>query len=177
MTFPVAFAAGLLIVSSAASAQQIAPQIGDAQIAAIVVTANQVDIDAGVVASAVATNPEVRKFAERMVTDHKSVNGSAAALATKLKLTPEENETSKSLKAGGEKNVEKLKALKGTAFDKAYIDHEVAYHAQVIEALDKILIPNAKNAELKALMVKVRPAFIAHLEHARQLQTSLKGGH
>ena len=176
MKFSVALSAGLLLVSSAAAAEQSNPQINDAQIAAIVVTANQVDIDAGVIATTASTNAEVRKFAERMVTDHKSVNASAAALASKLKLTPEENETSKSLKAGGQTNVATLKNLKGAAFDKAYIDHEVAYHAQVIEALDKTLIPNAKNAELKALLVKVRPAFIAHLEHARQLQAS-KGGH
>jgi putative membrane protein len=66
--------------------------------------------------------------------------------------------------------------LKGTAFDKAYVDHEVAYHAQVLEALDKTLIPGARNAELKALLVKVRPAFAAHLEHAKQIQKSLAGG-
>jgi putative membrane protein len=63
--------------------------------------------------------------------------------------------------------------LKGAAFDKAYVDHEVAYHQQVIDAIDKTLIPSASNAELKALLVKVRPAFIAHLEHARHLQGTL----
>jgi RNA polymerase sigma factor (sigma-70 family) len=105
---------------------------------------------------------------------HKGVNKSAVDLVTKLKVTPQENDTSRALKAGGEKNVANLKKLKGAAFDKAYIDHEVAYHAQVLEALDKTLLPNAKNAELKALLVKVRPAFVAHLEHARHLQSSLK---
>jgi putative membrane protein len=69
--------------------------------------------------------------------------------------------------------VASLKTLKGAAFDKAYIDHEVAYHQQVLDALDKTLIPNAQNAELKALLVKVRPAFVAHLDHAKQLQSSL----
>lgn len=172
MKLSVALVAGLLVVGQVAHAQQI----NDAQIAAIVVTANQVDIDAGTLASTSATNPEVKKFGERMVTDHKGVNQSATALATKLKLTPEENDTSKALKAGGEKNVAKLKTLKGAAFDRAYIEQEVAYHGQVIEALDKTLIPNAKNAELKALMVKVRPAFVAHMEHAKQIQATLKGG-
>ena len=69
--------------------------------------------------------------------------------------------------------MEKLQHASGPAFDKAYVDHEVAYHQQVIDALDKVLIPNAKNAELKALLVKVRPAFVAHLEHAKMLQASL----
>ena len=66
-----------------------------------------------------------------------------------------------------------LKMLKGKAFDKAYVDHEVAYHEQVIEAIDKTLIPGAKNEELKALLVKVRPAFLAHLAHAKHLQTMM----
>lgn len=165
-------AAGLLLVPPVAGSQEIT----DAQIAAIVVTANQVDVDAGELAAATSANPDVKKFAQTMVTDHKGVNKSAVDLVTRLKVTPEENDTSRALKAGGGKNVANLKTLKGTAFDKAYIDHEVAYHAQVLEALDKTLVPNAKNAELKALLVKVRPAFVAHLEHARHLQSSLKSG-
>jgi putative membrane protein len=168
--FSAVVVAGLLFGAPAAPVQEI----NDAQIAAIVVTANQVDIDAGELAAARASSADVKKFGQQMVTDHKGVNKSAVDLATKLKVTPEENETSKALKAGGEKNVANLKTLKGAAFDKAYVDHEVAYHTQVIEALDKTLIPNAKNAELKALLVKVRPAFVAHLEHAKHIQSSLK---
>ena len=152
-----------------------AQTITDAQIASIVVTANQVDVDAGKLAAASTTNPEVRKFAQLMVTDHSGVNEQAVALVTRLKVTPEDNETSRGLKAGGEKNVAALKALKGAAFDKAYVDHEVAYHQAVLDAVDKTLIPNAKNAELKALLVKVRPAFVAHLQHAKHLAASLEG--
>jgi len=107
------------------------------------------------------------------VTDHTGVNKQAVALVTRLKVTPEDNDTSKSLKAGGEKNVANLKSLQGAAFDKAYVDHEVSYHQAVLDALDKTLVPNATNAELKALLVKVRPAFVAHLEHAKHLQASL----
>jgi putative membrane protein len=106
-----------------------------------------------------------------MITDHTGVNKSATALATKLKVTPQDNPTSQSLKAGGDKNLAHLKTLKGAAFDKAYVDHEVAYHQQVIHALDKTLIPGATNDELKALLIKVRPAFVAHLEHAKHLQS------
>ena len=162
--------AGSLLVPAAASAQSI----NDAQIASIVVTANQVDVDAGKLAASTSKNAEVKKFAQLMVTDHTGVNQQAVALVTKLKVTPEDNETSQSLKAGGEKNVATLKTLKGAAFDKAYVDHEVAYHQAVLDAVDKTLVPNAKNDELKALLVKVRPAFVAHLEHAKHIQASLK---
>jgi putative membrane protein len=169
MKASILFVSALFLAPSVVSAQTI----NDAQIASIVVTANQVDVDAGKLAAATSKNPEVKKFAQLMVTDHTGVNEQAVALVTRLKVTPEDNDTSRSLKAGGEKNVAALKALKGAAFDKAYVDHEVAYHQAVLDAVDKTLIPNAKNAELKALLVKVRPAFVAHLEHAKHIAASL----
>ena len=108
-----------------------------------------------------------------MVTDHTGVNQQATALADKLKVKPQDNPTSQSLAKGGKDNIAKLNGLSGAAFDKAYVANEVAYHQAVLDALDKTLIPNAKNEELKGLMVKVRPAFVRHLEHAKQLQASL----
>jgi putative membrane protein len=169
----VALAGALFLHAPTVSAQTV----NDAQIASIVVTANQVDIDAGTLATSKATNDNVKAFARLMVTDHTTVNKSATDLAAKLKVTPQDNATSQSLKADGEKHIAHLKALEGAAFDKAYIDREVAYHQQVIDALDKTLIPGATNGELKALLVEVRPAFVAHLEHAKRLQASPGGKH
>jgi putative membrane protein len=161
-----------LAFSGAAFAQG-APN--DAQIAHIVVTANQVDIDAGKLAESKASSAQVKAFGKQMVTDHSGVNQQAVALAKKLNVTPQDNATSQSLKAGGADNVKKLNGLSGAAFDKAYVDHEIAYHEQVLDAIDKVLVPNAKNEELKALIVKVRPAFVAHLEHAKMVKGQLKG--
>src|SRR5262245_9215547 len=106
--------------------------INDAQIAAIVVTANQVDIDAGRLAASRSQNDDVRKFGQQMVADHTGVNKTATDLVTRLKVTPQDSPTSQSLKAGGEANVTHLTALKGADFDRAYVDHEVAYHQQVL---------------------------------------------
>ena len=166
----------LAIAANAAQPTAAAAPAGptDPQIAAIVVTANTVDIDAGKFAESKTKNAEVKKFAAMMVTDHTSVNKSAVDLVTKLKVTPQENDTSRSLKKGGDDNLANLKTLTGKAFDKAYVDHEVAYHQAVLDAVDKTLIPSAKNAELKALLIKVRPAFVAHLAHAQQIQSTLK---
>jgi putative membrane protein len=163
----IVFAASMLVAVGASA------QVTDPQIAKIVVTANQVDIDAGKLAVANSKNPEVKKFAQTMITDHTGVNKQAVALVTKLKVTPADNDTAKSLYDGGKSNIAALKALKGKEFDKAYIDHEVAYHQAVLDAVDKTLIPGAKNEELKALLVKVRPAFVAHLEHAKMVQASV----
>ena len=167
---PMAVAAALVSATFVAYAQG-GPN--DAQIAAIVVTANQVDIDAGKLAESKGKSKEVKAFGKMMVTDHTGVNKSAKDLVTKLHVKPEDNPTAESLKKGGQENVAHLKTLKGDAFDKAYIEHEVAYHQQVLDAMDKTLIPSAQNAELKALLVKVRPAFVAHLEHAKKIQAEL----
>lgn len=157
-------------------AEPMAAALGDAQIAAIVVAANQVDVDAGQLALRKSTNPEVKQLAERMVTDHNAVNKAAIELVTKLKVTPEETATSKQLTASGAATRAKLEALDGVAFDRAYVDNEVAYHEAVIGVLDGQLIPSATNAELKDALVGVKPAFDAHLQHAKQLQAALAGG-
>ena len=166
----VALAASLFLVTAFAQ-DKGAPS--DPQIAGIVVTANRIDIDAGKLAKSRTKNKEVSDFAQLMITDHTAVNKQASALAKKLGVKPEESATSKSLKSDARKNVANLKGLKGAAFDKAYVDHEVAYHEQVLEAIDKVLIPSSKNAELKDLITKVRPAIAAHLDHAKMIQSSL----
>lgn len=171
MKLSIVVALGSLLLVPAA--KSFAQDITDPQIAAIVVTANQVDVEAGKLAKSKGSNKEIKAFAEQMITDHTGVNKQATELVTKLGVKPEDNATSQALKTGGDKNVADLKGLKGAAFDKAYIDHEVAYHQQVLDALDKTLIPSAKNAELKALLVKVRPAFEAHLAHAKQVASAL----
>jgi putative membrane protein len=165
-------AAALVLTASATPAQTGTPN--DAQIAAIVVTANQVDIDAGKLAESKSSSKEIKAFAQRMVTDHTCVNKSATELVTRLKVKPEENSTSTSLKKGGQETLTRLKALKGSEFDRAYVENEVTYHQTVLDAVDKTLIPSAKNEELKALLIKVRPAFVDHLEHAKHLQASLR---
>ena len=159
------------LAASGVWAQSAGPT--DAQIAAIVVTANQVDIDAEKLAASKSSNKEVKEFAQRMVTDHTGVNKAATELVTRLKVKPESNATSSKLKESGEATLKRLNALKGAEFDKAYAANEVTYHQSVLDALDNTLIPGAKNSELKALLVKVRPAFVAHLEHAKHLHASL----
>ena len=158
---------------TAKPAAAAAPAINDAQIAHIAVTANAIDSTAGGLAKKKASAKAVKDFAQTMVSDHAGVNKQAVALATKLNVTPEDNDVSKQLPAGAEQNIANLQSLSGAAFDKAYIDHEVAYHQAVLDALDKTLIPSAQNADLKALLVKVRPAFVAHLDRAKSIQSSL----
>jgi putative membrane protein len=163
------FALAMLIPSFAGAANYKA-NLNDAQIAAIAVAANQVDIDAGKAAESKSSNPEVKAFAHRMIADHTDVIKQATALVTKLKVTPEENVVSKSVRSDGQKNLDRLSKLDGKLFNKAYIQDEIVFHKQVLNLIDEKLLPNAKNEELQALLVKVRAAVASHLEHAEKIQ-------
>ena len=163
-------AAGMSAMPAPEATPAAAATVTDPQIAAIVVAANTVDVEAGELAQSMSTNAKVKEFAAQMIRDHNAVNKQATDLVTRLNVTPETNPTSQSLVDGGRANVESLKTKTGAEFDKAYIANEVAYHQAVLDAIDNTLIPNAQNAELKTLLTQVRPAFAGHLQHAQTLQ-------
>jgi putative membrane protein len=165
--------------AAAAAAAQPAPApstpatLTDPQIAHVAVTANAIDSAAGEMAKQKGSAAAVKEFAQTMVTDHGAVNKQAVALATKLNVTPEDNDVSRQLRSGADQSTATLQGLSGPAFDRAYIDNEVAYHQAVLDALDRTLIPGAQNAELKALLEQVRPNIAAHLERAKGIQGAL----
>ncbi len=161
--------AGLLLFAplTPALAQNAGPT--DPQIAHIAYTAGQLDIDAARQALDKSTDPQVRAFAETMLRDHAAVNEQALALVMRLKVTPEANPTSASLSDAAAATRQRLAGLSGAAFDKAYVDNEVAYHRTVNEALRETLIPNADNAELKALLQTGLELFQQHQAHAEHL--------
>lgn len=166
-----------LVLSLAAAtglhAQAPAPDLSDPEVAHVAVTANSIDIDLAKLAQSRTGNHDVKQFATTMITDHSAVNAQASALAAKLGVTPKDNEVSQSLQKGAAEARATIEPLKGKSFDKAYVDREVAYHQAVLDALDKLLIPTTSNAELKRLLVDVRPAIATHLEHAKKLQSVL----
>ncbi|MEP7031308.1 MAG: DUF4142 domain-containing protein [Pseudolabrys sp.] len=164
--------AALCLLSGASLAQGAKPT--DPQIAHIAYTAGQLDIEAGKQALSKSKNKAVVAFANDMVRDHAAVNKQALDLVKKLKVTPEDNDTSKSLtKAAADKRAE-LAKLNGAAFDKAYVANEVAYHKTVNGALETLLIPSASNAELKSLLQTGLKVFQGHLQHAEHVAAELK---
>jgi putative membrane protein len=148
--------------------------VSDAEIAAIVVTANRIDAELGDFAVERASQSEVKQFGRTMATDHRAVNQAAGELVARLKVTPVEGAVSQKLEADAASFRSELSGKTGAAFDHAYIAHEVDYHKAVIAAVDQLLIPNADNIELKNMLVSVRPALVAHLEHAEQLLASMQ---
>jgi putative membrane protein len=164
--------AALCLSALPAAAQNAKPN--DAQIAHIAYTAGQIDIEAAEQALKKSKNKDVRAFAENMVKDHTAVNKKALALVKKLKVTPQDNPTSQALTKQAKAKRAELAKLKGAAFDKAYVDNEVAYHKTVDNALETTLIPSASNAELKSLLETGLKIFQGHEQHAEHVDAALK---
>jgi len=171
-----ALAVALAVALAGAGAPAPQPRLTDAEIAHIAVTANQLGATAAEQALEKSRQPDVRAFAETMIRDHEAVIGQAAALAERLGVTPEDNETSRGLASTAEATLERLDGLDGAAFDLAYVENEVTYHEAVIAAVEDTLIPNTSNQELKELLQSVLPALEAHREHAERLVGELRGG-
>ena len=164
--------AALSILGSAALAQGAKPT--DPQIAHIAYTAGVIDIAAAKQAIGKAGNKDVKSFAQDMVRDHEAVNKQALDLVKKLKVTPEDNDTSKTLSKQATEKLAELAKLKGAAYDKAYVANEVAYHKAVNGALETQLIPSASNAELKSLLQTGLKIFQGHQQHAEHVASGLK---
>ena len=162
----------LVAASSATLALAAGPT--DPQIAHIAYTAGVIDIEAAKLALQKSKNADVVAFANDMLRDHEAVNEQALALVKKLGVTPEDNDTSKSLAAAAEEKRASLAALDGDAFDKAYAENEVAYHGTVNGALETTLIPSASNAELKDLLTTGLKIFQGHQQHAEHVAAGLK---
>jgi putative membrane protein len=164
------------VLAAAMTAVPAAGQdLTDPEVAHVAVTANAIDVELARVALERTTSASVKAFAQMMIDDHTGVNEQAAALARKLGVTPVANDVSASLRSGADEAKSELTKLSGGAFDRAYMDREVAYHQAVLGALDDLLIPTTENAELKGLLEVVRPAIAAHLERAREIRRSLGG--
>jgi len=150
-----------------------AQDLSDPQVAHVAVTANTIDAELAKLALQRAQSDEVKAFAQTMLDDHTGVNRQAAALATKLKVTPATNDVSTSLQKGAADARAKLEKLRGSAFDRAYMTREVEYHKAVLDAIDNLLIPTTQNGELRELLKTVRPAIAAHLQRAQRIQQSV----
>lgn len=146
--------------------------LDDATIVYIYDEANTADIETGELAVKRGSTKEIRNFGATLVRDHKAARQLGRDLAKKLVVTPTPLADDPYAK-GHADAMAKLKTLHGKDFDKAFMKHEVAYHAAVIDAIQNTLLPATKNAELKALEIKIVPAFQGHLLMAQTLEKKI----
>lgn len=172
LKLPAALLSATLLADAAFA--QAAERPSDPQIAHIAYTAGEIDIAAAEQALGKSKNAKVRDFAQTMVRDHKAVNVQALSLVKRLGVPPEGNATSASLSDQARAKHAELAKLEGAAFDKAYVDNEVAYHHTVNAALSTTLIPSARNGELKTLLETGLKLFQEHQQHAEHLAHELR---
>jgi putative membrane protein len=168
-----AIIAAVCLLGSGVLAQSAAKPT-DPQIAHIAYTAGVIDITAAKQALAKSKNKAVREFATGMVRDHEAVNKQALDLVKKLHVTPEDNDTSRTLTKQAADKRAQLAKLSGKAFDRAYVANEVAFHKAVNDALETLLIPSATNVELKGLLETGLKVFEGHQQHAEHVAAGLK---
>jgi putative membrane protein len=173
-------AIGVALVSTFAATQRVsarsahapAAALDDPTIVAIFDAANTADIETGALGAERGSSKEVRDFGTMLVRDHSAVRQQGRDLAKKLGVTPTPPKDDQSARdhAAAMKH---LRGLTGTDFDHAFLQHEVAFHKAVIDAVTTTLLPAIQNAEVKALVVKVAPAFQAHMAAAQNLDNKI----
>ena len=133
----------------------------DAQIVDVVMTANRVAIDTGLLAESKSSNHAVKAFAQRKMTDHNAMHRLAAELVEKLGLAPRDSMIGNELRTDNEKGFAELAAMQGIEFDKAYIDQNVVLHQHVLDTIDNRLMPSAKRriegAAVQNVCAVIRP--------------------
>lgn len=147
--------------------------LDDATIVAIYDAANTADIETAGLAVKKGSTAEIRNFGSMLVKAHTDARQQGRDLAKRLgvKPTPPKDDPSVAQHAAAMKQ---LRGLSGKAFDRAFLEHEIAYHKAVIAAVTNTLLPAIQNAELKALVVKVSPVFVQHQQAAEQLLAKMK---
>jgi putative membrane protein len=145
----------------------------DADVAGILNTANQGEIDAANVAVQRATDSRVREFAQRMITDHSNANERLMQIASANNITMSTPSVATQLRSSAAETVETLQQLEGAAFDRTYMDSQVSMHEWTLRMVDEYLIPAASENDLEALLTEIRPTLAQHLESARQIRNGL----
>ena len=159
------------VIPEMSSSEPSAP-LNDPTIVAIFDAANTADVETGQLAVERGTTKEVRDFGAMLVHDHRIVRQQGRDIAEQLGVIPTPPADDASARAHADA-MARLRSVQGTEFDKAFLDHEVRFHEDVINAIQSTLLPAIQNGEVKAFVVKVVPAFDAHRIAAETLRKKL----
>ena len=166
--------------SSAAPARSAAPSsapagdgVSQSNVVAIVLAANNTDLSYARLVPARASSPEVKAFAQRMLTDHTLLNTRLDDISTRDRISAEDNDISLDFRDHSAARRDILRELVGAKFDSTYIANEIQYHQELLDAISGVLIPSTKAGELRDFVTSLRPAVSAHLAHAEQIRASL----
>ena len=149
--------------------------LDDAQVAAVVQALNSGEIQQAQLAQSKAKSPDVKRFAQKMITAHRDMQTSDAALFSRLQITPSDNAVSNQLKTDVQNNMSTLQSMTGRDFDRDYIDGQVRAHNRALELVDRMAM-NVKSSELRTSLQNARTKIEQHLRDAERIQQTLSQG-
>lgn len=144
----------------------------ESQVIKVVSTANNGEIKQARTVLPKLKTEEARKYAQMMINEHSANEKKGQTLASSLKLTPQVSGISTSLQKDSDNVVRKLS--NSSTPDKDYMSSQVDVHRKVLNTIEKQLIPNAKNAELKNMLTQTLTAVAKHLKMAEDIVAKMK---
>jgi putative membrane protein len=147
--------------------------LNDPTIVAIFDAANTADIETGRLAAERAHSQEVREFGSMLARDHQQFRQLGRDLASRLGVTPTPPKDDPGATAHA-RAIALLRTKTGADFDRAFLQHEVDFHKSVTQAVQTTLLPAIDNEELRGLVVRVAPAFHAHMLAAENLERRVR---
>ena len=149
------------------------PRVSDGDIVAIILAANNTDLSYARLVPSRSNTASVKAFAQRMTTDHTLLNARVKEIAEKNGIVAEDNAISLDFRDNSAARRDILRELEGAKFDSTYAANEVQYHTELLAALEGVLIPQARTAELREFVTNLKPSVSAHLTHAQQMRDGL----
>jgi putative membrane protein len=156
----------------------------DAGLAAFVVAVNQTEIEAGHLATTKARNGDVKEYARDMASDHEKALGELHALSTKNSWPMPDSAgttagtnsamaaTITQVQQSHQAAMTKLRSTTGAAFDRAYIEGQVAAHQQALDVLRQ-QASSLQNTELRDKVTDMQKAIEDHLKRAQAIAQKL----
>ena len=158
-----------LIAVSPALAQPTGNAGGDAAVIDKVARDGHGEVALGQLAEKKASDAEVKSFAQRLVTDHTKANEQLATVARSEGVTPP---TTPDQEQSATRT--KLEGLRGSAFDRAFVQAQVEDHQKDIAYLQKEE-GTVKNAKLRSFIEQTLPVMQQHLQIAEKIGAQLSG--
>ena len=159
--------------SAGAPASTSAARVSDGNIVAIILAANNTDLSYARLVPGRAKSAEVKAFAARMTTDHTLLNARVNDISLRNRITAEDDAISLDFRDHSAARRDVLRELEGARFDSTYAANEVQYHQELLVAIDGVLAPRVRNADLREFVMSLKPAVSAHLAHAEQVRAIL----
>jgi putative membrane protein len=125
------------------------------------------EIQLGKLAEQKASNPDVKAFGRRMVTDHTKLTENMKPFATSWGINPPT-----ALSSDAQKEYDKLQGMSGQDFDKEYISDMVSDHSKDLDAFTKE-VKDTKDAKFKAAVEQGKSVVAAHKNMAYSLKKKL----